>query len=196
MKRSILAICFGMAFAASAFADSTVSPYLKVGAKGTVIKSETEIKSETTPSTDSEETSDKSSNKYDTTIMPMVGVGIKSIDENFGVEVSADYAWKKEGDENVSTYAYTAPKVMFLGYLFPQKATSLYAGIGTSWSGVEIEESTFHGLFGNASVGAEFNPSDKVKGIFEVTCDVPAIAASSTGDRPYPLVSLRMGLGF
>lgn len=191
MKNSMLAICLGMAFATSAFATSSISPYLKLGAKGTMIKSETIPNAEAEKS---DETSESSSSEYNTKIMPMIAVGIKTIEGPFGVEVSADYSWKKENEETIS--AYTAPKVMLLGYLFPQKATSLYAGLGTSWSGVELEESSFHGLFGNASLGAEFNPSDKIQGIFEINCDVPAVAASSQGERPYPLVSVRVGLGF
>ena len=124
--------------------------------------------------------------------MPMIGVGVRRIEGNFGTDISADYAWKKEGEETISSY--TAPKVMFLGYLFPQKFTSLYAGLGTSWSGIEIEDNSFHGLFGNASLGAEFNHTSKIKGMLELNCDVPAIAASSQGERPYPLLSLRVGV--
>lgn len=196
MKQSIFAICFGALFTASAFANSTVSPYMKVGAKGTIIDAQQAASIDNASEASSEESTETTTDdaKKEYKVMPMIGVGVRQVEGNFGYDVSADYSWKKEGEETI--YSYTAPKLMVLGYLYPQKATSLYAGLGASWSGVEINENTFHGLFGNATLGAEIKTSEKTKAMIEANCDVPALAASSQGERPYPLVSLRVGLGF
>ena len=94
-------------------------------------------------------------------------------------------------------YIYTVPKVMVLGSFFPKSFTSLYVGAGGSFGGVKLDENEFHGLFANVCVGADlFNLTEKVKGTFQLGVDVPVIAASQQGERPYPLAEIRIGLGF
>lgn len=190
MKLSKIAFTIAIAFAGSAFAESTLSPYVKVGAKGTLNKVEKAIEEE------SQEETPKIEYEYNTELMPMFGFGVRRIEGSLATDVSADFATKSVGDD--SNYAYSLPKVMILKSLFPDSFSSLYFGVGGSLGGVKMGEKEFHGLFANASVGTElFNLTEKVKGTFQLDVDVPAYAAQGTPDyRPYPVVALKLGIGF
>lgn len=190
MKLTKFAFTFAMLFSAITFADgSTFSPYMKVGAKGTITKSEI-ITEDSTLNNDSKEV------EYNGKILPMIGIGMRRMEGRFATDISTEYAWLKESGQSMD-YSYTVPKVMILASLFPKSFTSLYLGFGGSFAGVKIDDNEFHGLYGNASIGAEiFNLTDRAKGTIQLDMDVPAIAASSKGNRPYPLVALKLGLGF
>lgn len=194
MKLSKIVFTIAIAFAGSAFAESTLSPYMKVGAKGTLNKVEKEIYDE----------NQETEYEYSTEIMPMFGFGVRRTEGSLATDISADFATKSVEGSEASNFAYTLPKVMVMKSVFPESFSSLYFGVGGSLGGVKMNNNEFHGLFANASVGAElFNLTDKVKGTFQLDLDIPAYAAMSYNDttggtdyRPYPVVALKLGFGF
>lgn len=147
--------------------------------------------------------SDTDLNRKDITMLPGFGVGYRLVAGSSAIDLSASFNRLKSvvdaGKEE--TFHYALPKADYLYYFSSNSNTSLYAGAGLAWGGVQTKKidgskNTFIGLIPNVALGYELNRSGTIRTFAQLDVSRPAIAAVKDGAFPKAFAEFTLGAGF
>jgi hypothetical protein len=147
--------------------------------------------------------SDTNLNHKDITLHPGFGAGYRLVAGSSAIDLSASFNRRKSiadaGKEE--TLHYTVPKADYLYYFSGNSNTSLYAGAGLAWGGVQTKKidgskNNFVGLISNIALGYELNRSGTIRTFAQLDVSQPAIAAVKDGAFPKAFAEFSLGAGF
>lgn len=138
-----------------------------------------------------------------TTIAPVISLGKRFEMGDSALEISTSWGNNDQHDgEKLSYFAF--PKITYIVFHNPQANAGFFYGGGLSYSSIKKsfniysneENKKFKGIFGEGTIGYEFNRSAKICPALYVDISQPIVAESKYGRQPGPALLLGMSVQF
>jgi hypothetical protein len=155
-----------------------------------------------------------------TSFLPGLGLGYRR-GQASAIDISLSVSHIKDGKDEATYWAF--PKMSYLRYFSPKKASSFYAGAGLTWGGVilrngnevviheiineeegdqqfeaeVLSRTSFFGIIPTACIGYEANRKEgSWRSFMQLEVSQPILAVAKKGAFPGPVAEFSVGLGY